>query len=162
MRFWALILGCGPAALIDNERVLTACSTICSGVTLRDRNSCFGIGCCQSPIPQCLKLYNINITRLEEEDGGCGSALMVDETSYNQARSSDLFIVKNTSFIPISLLWTLTDTDQVICCDGITPITLSFDMVNDTTLDTWKCYNTYSEGSANPYLLDGCKHESGM
>ncbi|KAJ0660299.1 putative protein kinase RLK-Pelle-WAK family [Helianthus annuus] len=153
--------GCGTAAMIDNERVLTACSTACSGVTLRDRNSCFGIGCCQTPIPQCLKSYSINITRLEEEDGGCGSAFLVDETLYDQGRSSNLFIDRNTSFIPISLLWTLTDTDQVICCDGITPITLSLDIVNGTNLDTWKCYNTYSEGTGNPYLIDGCKHESG-
>ncbi|KAL9995449.1 putative wall-associated receptor kinase [Helianthus debilis subsp. tardiflorus] len=122
--------GCGIAIMmVDDGSVVTGCSTACLNITVRDRNNCFGNGCCQTAIPHHLKSYSINITGLEEEDGGCGSAFLVDETSYDQGR----FSVRNyTSFIPISLLWILTDSFQVTCCDNETPRKRLVDMFDGT------------------------------
>ncbi|KAJ0467911.1 putative protein kinase RLK-Pelle-WAK family [Helianthus annuus] len=153
--------GCGTAALIDNGSVVTACSTACHDVTLSDGNDCFGIGCCQTAVPNSLKSYSIQVTGLEEEDGGCrGSALLVDKTSYDHGRFSNPFTFKNASFVPVSFMWTLTDSDQVTCCDNETPERIILDMFNgtSTTVDSWKCslwtWSAYTKG--NPYLIDGC------
>ncbi|KAJ0485499.1 hypothetical protein HanRHA438_Chr14g0651551 [Helianthus annuus] len=95
---------CGIAAMhMDNGSVVAACSTACQGVTVSNENNCFGIGCCQTTIAYYLQSYNINITGLEEEDGVCGSAFLVDETLYDNGRFSDSFIGRrNTSLFPIT------------------------------------------------------------
>ncbi|KAJ0840112.1 putative protein kinase RLK-Pelle-WAK family [Helianthus annuus] len=148
--------GCGTATMhMDNGSVLTACSTTCPSVTLSDRNTCFGIRCCHTSIPNSLKSFSINITGLDEEDGACGSAFLVeDKSSYEERRFSDPFIVTNSSFVPISLMWTLTASDPVTCCSNISPKRKVMDMLNGTTVDTWYCYSGSSDGSA--YLIDGC------
>ncbi|KAJ0798892.1 putative wall-associated receptor kinase, galacturonan-binding domain-containing protein [Helianthus annuus] len=61
--------------------------------------------------------------------------------------------VRDASFIPISLMWTLRDSDPVICCDGNAPKRRIVDRSNGTSMDTWLC-NRWSYGS--PYLIDGC------
>ncbi|KAF5789174.1 putative wall-associated receptor kinase [Helianthus annuus] len=152
--------GCGTAAMMDGGSVVTGCSTACPGVTFSDRNNCFGIGCCKTAIPYYVKSYSINLTGLERQgdDGGCGSAFLVDETLYNQGRFSDPYIFKNTSVIPTSLLWTLTDSNKLTCCDNRTPVRRRVDVFNDTPVDTWKCGNYYTASSEDsPYLIDGCR-----
>ncbi|KAM0056279.1 putative wall-associated receptor kinase, galacturonan-binding domain-containing protein [Helianthus debilis subsp. tardiflorus] len=100
--------GCGSARMMDHEsHVLTGCSNNCLNDTLSDRrNSCFGDSCCQNTIPHYLKAYDINITRQGGDDRGCGSAFFVDETSYVEG--------DNNSYIPTSLLWTLSDADVYV------------------------------------------------
>ncbi|KAI7751110.1 hypothetical protein M8C21_020515, partial [Ambrosia artemisiifolia] len=109
--------GCGIAVMMDNGGVVTGCSTACPSLTVSNRNNCFGIDCCQATIPHYLKSYKVNITDLEKEAGGCGYALLVDEALYDERRFSD----GNTSFIPVSLRWTLTHSDQLTCCDNAVP-----------------------------------------
>ncbi|KAJ0463697.1 putative wall-associated receptor kinase, galacturonan-binding domain-containing protein [Helianthus annuus] len=158
--------GCGVAIMtIDNGSVVTGCSTACVNVTLGDRNNCYGNGCCHTKIPHYLKSYSINITGLEEEDGGCtGSAFLVARSSsYEEGRFSDQLVFKNRSVIPISLLWTLTDSDQVTCCDNDDLNRVKVGLFSGTQLDTWKCDDYYSPfRKKNPYLLDGCKDDHGM
>ncbi|KAK1410837.1 hypothetical protein QVD17_37378 [Tagetes erecta] len=154
--------GCGTAALMDNGTLVTTCSTACVGVTLSDINNCFGIGCCETTISSYdLKSYSISLGGLNEEYGGCGSAFLADESSYEEGRFSDPFIVKNTSFIPVSLMWALTGSDDVTCY-GNTRENSGIYMFNGSILDSWICYSdSYLEG--NPYLVDGCKYiGSGM
>ncbi|KAK1410831.1 hypothetical protein QVD17_37372 [Tagetes erecta] len=148
--------GCGVAALMDNESVVTACSTTCAGVTLSNRNDCIGIGCCETTIPYSLKSYSISLTGLE--DGACGSAFLVDETSYDEGRFSDPFHIMNNSFIPISLRWTLTRSDQVACCyNDLWGRNILNTFINGTEVDSWICYQSESlEG--NVYLTNGCKY----
>ncbi|KAM0021272.1 putative wall-associated receptor kinase, galacturonan-binding domain-containing protein [Helianthus debilis subsp. tardiflorus] len=158
--------GYGVAVLkMDGGSMVTGCSTASLNVSDSDRNNCFGNGCCHTAIPHYLKSYSINITSLEEEYGGCVSAFLVDKTSYDQGRLSNSLIVRrNASFIPISLLWTLTDSDPVTCCnsDGIEGRERRerrrVDIFDGTPVDTWTC-NSFYERSLNPYLIDGCKEE---
>ncbi|KAJ0659793.1 putative wall-associated receptor kinase [Helianthus annuus] len=152
--------GCGSAAMMNNGSVVTGCSSACPNVTVSYGNNCFGIGCCQTAISHYLKSYKVNLTGLERQgkDGGCGSAFLVeDETLYEQGRFSDKFNFKKN--IPVSLLWTLKDSDLVSCCYDESPETRTVKMFNGNSLDTLKC-NYYSESSleVNPYLTDGCKH----
>ncbi|KAD7478306.1 hypothetical protein R6Q59_007754 [Mikania micrantha] len=145
--------GCGDAVMImDNGSVVTACSTACrGGVTHDDRNKCIGMGdCCETKIPYHFQSYSINLSligSLEEEDGGCGSAFLVDKTSYDQG--TWFSVSRNTSSfnIPVSFRWTL---DQVTCCDEYESGDM-LDMFNGTTIITPACYpSNHVEG--NPYL----------
>jgi len=148
--------GCGIAALMDNGSLVTTCSTACLGVTLSDRNNCFGIGCCETIVPYDLKSYSVSLTGLNEEYGGCGSAFLADESSYEEGRFSDPFIVRNTSFIPISLTWALRGSDNVTCYVNTRESNAIY-MFNGIILDTWIC-NSEPELEGNPYLDDGCKY----
>ncbi|KAJ0853090.1 putative protein kinase RLK-Pelle-WAK family [Helianthus annuus] len=148
--------GCGNAIMVmDNGSVLTGCSTTCRSDTLSNGNHCFGIGCCQTTIPDRFKSYSINLTDLEMqgENGDCGSAALVDKTSYDEGRVS----VRNSSSIPVSLVWTLTskDFDHITCCHNRTEIKRKVVHFNGTALDTWTCYQR--SVADNPYLIDGCE-----
>ncbi|KAL8193893.1 hypothetical protein R6Q57_026135 [Mikania cordata] len=147
--------GCGNAVMMGHGSLLTGCSTSCANGTDSDKNNCLGITCCQTAIPYYLKSYTMNLTLLERHggDGGCGSAFLVDKNS-----SDDPFVVRDGSFVPVSLLWTLSDLDKhkVNCCatlDG----GLVVDTNNGTTLITWKCSRDYRPFEGSPYLIDGCQ-----
>ncbi|KAK1411500.1 hypothetical protein QVD17_38049 [Tagetes erecta] len=154
--------GCGAAAMMDNGRVLAGCSTTCRSPTNSNNNNCNGIGCCQTAIPSYLKSYNINITRLEEEDGGCGFAFLVDIMSYENGGFYDpISVGNNTSFIPISLTWTLTNSDKVTCCQDNTQYGIRIgEMFNGTPVVSWICPRTLSE-DGSPYVTGGCTFNNG-
>ncbi|KAK1410834.1 hypothetical protein QVD17_37375 [Tagetes erecta] len=141
--------GCGSAVMMmDNGSVLTGCATTCRSYTLIDRNNCFGTGCCEkTELPGYLKSYNINLTSLEGGDGRCGSAFLADKSSYDQGRLS--------SVVPVSLLWTLADSDQVTCCNNLTGQIYKVEMFNGTHGDTFACPQVISS-QGSPYLIDGC------
>ncbi|KAL8246629.1 hypothetical protein R6Q59_007845 [Mikania micrantha] len=124
-----VVEGCGSAVMMDHGSVLTGCSTSCVNDPDSDKNNCLGISCCQTTIPYYLKSYTVNLTRLERQngDGGCGSAFLVDKNS-----SNDPFVVRDGSFVPVSLLWTLADSDQVMCCHYGMTKGLKVDTRNDT------------------------------
>nr|XP_043631122.1 wall-associated receptor kinase-like 2 [Erigeron canadensis] len=158
--------GCGNAVLTDHGSTeLTGCSTACldNSSTRFDRNNnCFGIDCCQTSIPpdHYLKAYNISlITDLKFKQQGrdrasCGSAFVMDTSSYfNPSRS----IAREDTFVPISLLWTLSQNDshKVTCCPFQSMDKVIVNLGNGIPLDSRKCTsNVYYEG--NPYIEDGC------
>nr|XP_043633316.1 wall-associated receptor kinase-like 22 [Erigeron canadensis] len=153
-----IVEGCGNAVISDHGGALSGCSTSClNDSTVSDKSNCLGVSCCQTTIPYYLRSYNMNLTLLDGKGGvgSCGSAFLVDKNSYDQRRFSDPFFVSVNSFIPVSLLWTLSDIDydQVSCCGF--KVRIKADMGNGTVLNTWKCsYSRPVEG--NNYLEDGC------
>ncbi|KAK1411216.1 hypothetical protein QVD17_37762 [Tagetes erecta] len=151
--------GCGNAVMMmDNGSVVTGCSTSCRNVTLSDINNCYGSGCCQTVIPSYLKSYKINITHYKDDDEGCGSAFLVNKASYEKRRLSKPFIVRNTSFIPMSFLWTLTDPNQFTCCSYEFPNRRIMNISDGTTVNTWECdYIGSASLEGSPYLKDGCR-----
>ncbi|KAD7478400.1 hypothetical protein E3N88_01536 [Mikania micrantha] len=150
-----VVEGCGNALMMDHGSVLTGCSTSCVNGTVSNENTCLGISCCQTTIPYYLKSYTMNLTRLEGHggDGGCGSAFLLDKNS-----SDDPFVVRDGSFVPVSLLWTLSDLDKhyVTCCATLNK-GLVVDTSNGTTLITWKCSRDYRPFEGSPYFTDGCQ-----
>ncbi|KAK1410819.1 hypothetical protein QVD17_37360 [Tagetes erecta] len=151
--------GCGNAVMTDHESLVTGCSNTCGNESVSDTNTCLGTNCCQTTIPHQLKSYNINVTRLDG-DGECGSAFLVDEDSYHEGR----FSVRedDTSYVPVSLLWTLTDSDseRLSCCSYLWT-RIEVDQGNGTSMESWKCiYSEYAELVGNLYLSDGCHYMS--
>ncbi|KAJ0693936.1 putative protein kinase RLK-Pelle-WAK family [Helianthus annuus] len=149
--------GCGNAVMMDQgSQVLTGCSTNCHNGSRGDRNNCFGISCCQTTIPHYLKSYNINITRQAGDDRACGSAFLMDENSYVKGTFSE----ENSSYVPISLLWTLSEDDINNVSCYYSPGTLEVDLGNRTTMKSWKCqffefFSNYNFPQGNPYVGDG-------
>lgn len=149
--------GCGNAIMMDQgNRVLTGCSTNCHNATPSNGNKCFGTGCCQTTIPHYLKSYNVNITTQAVNDKACGSAFLVDETSYVEGR----FSYDKSLYVPISLLWTLSESDIHNVSCYYSPGTLEVDIGNGTTVTSWKCqafemYSHYYMPQGNPYVADG-------
>ncbi|KAD7478341.1 hypothetical protein E3N88_01477 [Mikania micrantha] len=155
--------GCRNAVMMmDNGSVLTGCSTTCRFITLENRKKCFGTGdCCETNIPYYFKSYGIKILigGLEEKVGGCGSAFLVDETSYHQESwFSDIWNSTTSLNIPVSFRWTLTDSDTFTCCDKYPPERGRVDMLNGITLNTRECY-VPSSFVGNSFLIDGCKYK---
>nr|XP_043633313.1 wall-associated receptor kinase-like 8 [Erigeron canadensis] len=164
--------GCGNAVLMDRwSTVLTGCSTNClHDITLSDNrsNSCFGIGgCCQNTIPsRYLNSYNISlIIESDLKQGGnrgCGTAFVMEKRAYiNRSQSSISSGLEFDTFVPISLLWTLSeiDYDGVTCCrHAVFRQNLKVDLGNGTSIDSWKCGNLYDDYIGNPYFEDGCEH----
>ncbi|KAL8193863.1 hypothetical protein R6Q57_026105 [Mikania cordata] len=150
--------GCGTAAMMDNGTVITGCSTSClnndTSTDFTERNNCFGISCCQAAIPHYLKSYSMNVTGLGG-DGGCGFGFLVDEDSYVNGRFS---VAVNNAVVPVSLLWTVTSSDTLICCrSGPSIRKLEVNTGNGNSVKSRKCplYNNIYKG--NPYLYDGCE-----
>ncbi|KAK9050695.1 hypothetical protein SSX86_030336 [Deinandra increscens subsp. villosa] len=146
--------GCGNAFMTDHGSWVTGCSTTCGNQSVIEKNNCRGISCCQTTIPHHLKSYNLNVTGLGG-DGSCRSALLVDKNSYVEGRYS---VEKDNSFVPISLLWTLSDDDfePGSCCYSSCKVEV--DLGNGTSVSSWKCVNgLYTVYEGNPYLRDGCE-----
>ncbi|XP_076928783.1 wall-associated receptor kinase-like 1 [Bidens hawaiensis] len=151
-----VVEGCGTAVMMDHGSALTGCSTSCRNDTVNDKDTCLGVTCCETIIPHHLKSYSINLTGMERQggDGTCRSALLVDKNSS---------VANYTSFIPVSLLWTLSDldNDHVNCCSSYgSKERLKVDMGNGTTLDTWKC-SSYRPFVGTSYLEGGCNATEG-
>ncbi|KAI3747320.1 hypothetical protein L6452_09774 [Arctium lappa] len=149
-----VVEGCGNAVILDHGRVVTACSTICHNDSVSEiiSSSCLGINCCQATIPYNLKSYSMNLTSLERQlggDGVCGSALLVKENSHVRS------VAGNISYVPISLLWTLTERDQFNCCSSRFRVDL--DLGNGNSLASYKCRSYEGHLKGNPYIVDGCE-----
>ncbi|KVI08458.1 Wall-associated receptor kinase galacturonan-binding domain-containing protein [Cynara cardunculus var. scolymus] len=149
-----VVQGCGNAVILDEGSVVTGCSTTCRDDFVSENiSNCVGINCCQTIVPYNLKSYSLNLTSLERQVGGdavCGWAFLMDENS--QVRS----LAKNISHVPISLLWTLTDSDFYLidCCYTIDNVKV--DVGNGKSVMSFKCrsFPGYYEG--NYYIGNGC------
>ncbi|CAH1436740.1 unnamed protein product [Lactuca virosa] len=153
-----VVEGCGNAVILDHGSAVTGCSSTCGNGTVGDKDKCLGVSCCQTVIPNYLKSYSIDLTGLERQggDGACGSAFLVHKSSYDEGRFSGQSVAGDNSYVPISLLWTLSDHDSVklMCCNG-REVRVKLDLGNGTSVESWKCRITLPlEG--NPYLNDGC------
>ncbi|KAI3794639.1 hypothetical protein L1987_37272 [Smallanthus sonchifolius] len=96
----------------------------------------------------------MNLTGLERVggDGACESALLVDKDSY---------LGENNSYVPISLLWTISESDykNISCC--VHSFRVEVDLGNNgTSVDSLKCiYDEFEKFEGNPYLKDGCQYK---
>ncbi|KAK1410818.1 hypothetical protein QVD17_37358 [Tagetes erecta] len=136
---------CGNAVMMDHGRSLTGCSTTCGNDSVSDMNNCVGISCCETTLPYDLKSYNMNVSR---GDRACRSAFLVDK------RTS----LVDSDYVPVSLLWTLSDSDQekITCCLSFGRSTVN--LVNGTSFYSWFCpYSDHWNLKGNPYLEDGCE-----
>lgn len=149
--------GCGNAVILEQENLLTGCSTICQNQSvINERNNCYGINCCQTTIPYYLETFSVNSSGLQSSNGsGCGSAFLVDERLYSAGRFSGQSVVVDNSFVPISLRWRLTEQD-IINGNNCSYTGEQLNLGNGTSVDSYRCScSPVQEGS--PYLSDGCQ-----
>ncbi|CAI9271226.1 unnamed protein product [Lactuca saligna] len=105
--------GCGiNADVMVKKTIVASCSTICRNDTVRDRNNCFGIGCCQATFDSTnrnIKTFRLNVTGLEGPAGDeiCRSAFLMDSSYFKAGFPID----KNNTYVPITLSWN-TDTQD--------------------------------------------------
>ncbi|KAK9050458.1 hypothetical protein SSX86_030573 [Deinandra increscens subsp. villosa] len=155
--------GCGSALItMDHGSLFTGCSTTCrndSSTAADDKHNCLGNTCCETTVPHYLKSYSTNITgfkRLGGERANCRSALFVDEISYIEGRFS--IGEDNSSYVPISLLWTLPINYYSECCSFSDNSLLKVDLGNGTSWYSGQCSSyRYMELEGNLYLRDGCR-----
>ncbi|CAH1436754.1 unnamed protein product [Lactuca virosa] len=149
-----VVEGCGDAAILDDQNHFTGCSTTCLNESISEENNYSGISC-QTTIPHYLQSYTVDLSRLQRLDGGghCGSAFLVDEIYDDQVYED--YRVKNNSFIPISLMWTLKHNEIPNCWEGKVR-RLTLDLGNGSYVSSKKCYcGVGREG--NPYLHNQCQ-----
>ncbi|KAK3437886.1 hypothetical protein EUGRSUZ_C02485 [Eucalyptus grandis] len=83
------VLGCNTYAVTSdpNGTFGTGCLSYCSQpIDFANETNCSGLGCCQTSIPKGLKMLDININLLDEEDKeACGLAFVVDDRSFNMS-----------------------------------------------------------------------------
>ncbi|KVH09203.1 Wall-associated receptor kinase galacturonan-binding domain-containing protein [Cynara cardunculus var. scolymus] len=154
-----VVEGCANAFISDDKgSVVAGCSNSCRNDTVSEGNNCYGIKCCTATLPHHLKSYSMNLTGLGGE-GACGSAFLVDENSYVEGSFLGQSIASDNCSVPLSLLWMLTDSDdlhQSSCCDpGGDRISSPVDLGNGTSVDSRICYK-YRNYEGNPYLPFGC------
>ncbi|XP_023737173.1 wall-associated receptor kinase-like 8 [Lactuca sativa] len=107
-----VVEGCGSAAIMYNGSVVSGCSTTCGNDIVIEKNNCFGIGCCQTMIPDYLQSFTYDVTGLKRQTGNksCGSAFMVDMKSFLEGRMSQ-------QFVPVTLGWWLDPGLLIAACD---------------------------------------------
>ncbi|CAI9271818.1 unnamed protein product [Lactuca saligna] len=149
-----IVEGCGHAAILDDQNHFTGCSTTCLNESISEKKNYSGISC-QTTIPHYLQSYTVDLSRLQRLDGGghCGSAFLVDET-YADYWYED-YGVKNKSFIPISLMWTLKNDEIPNCWEGNFRRP-SLDLGNGSNVYYMKCYCGFGR-EGNPYLYNQCQ-----
>ncbi|MFS7990198.1 hypothetical protein Hanom_Chr11g01055921 [Helianthus anomalus] len=64
--------------------------------------------------------------------------------------------LRKASSIPISLLWTQADSDNVTCCVDPTPRRNKVGLFNGTLMDASTCFVSPGWSVGSPYLIDGC------
>ncbi|KAD7478344.1 hypothetical protein E3N88_01480 [Mikania micrantha] len=159
--------GCGYAAVMNDGRVITGCSTTCTNDTASVISDyCFGIGCCQVTIPYNLKSYSLDLIGLKRlgEDGSCGSAYLGDRrwlpglVMLDNTPSDPKMKTTNTSFFPITFMWFLTNDDflEIPNCWEDETIKSSLHLGNGSIIDQRKC--SCGKGRVgNPYSHYQCE-----
>nr|KAJ0220956.1 hypothetical protein LSAT_V11C200072530 [Lactuca sativa] len=152
-----VVEGCGNAVILDQGTAVTGCSTTCRNESVGVKDRCLGITCCQTRLPYYLESYCMDLTGLERQGGdeACGSAYLVDKKSYDEGRFSSKSVAGDNTYIPISLLWTLSEREfsRIKCCSM--GFNLKADTGNGGSIKSWKCvFPMGNKGS--PYLVDGC------
>ncbi|KAI3740247.1 hypothetical protein L2E82_30672 [Cichorium intybus] len=153
-----VVKGCGHGAIMkENGTIVTGCSTTCGKDTVSDTNNCFGVGCCQTTIPHDLESFTFNLTGLEMQDGDgtCGSAYLVDitfvERQYVQRLLGNV-INEEQGFVPISLSWNEKfDVNSTTCNETCGEVSIPYPFGIERNCSTSDWFNVVCNSSI-PYL----------
>lgn len=148
--------GCGNSLLTQNSTVLAGCTAICSRNISTGLPGCYGIDCCETPVPFDLTSYSANFTNSGIQSGAsndltrCNSAFLVDQR-WVPKQSTSLFL----QYAPVIWIWTVNAQDfppAPICHTSGAAV----DLADGTSVANFRCdCPTGTEG--NPYIADGCQ-----
>ncbi|XP_068319469.1 wall-associated receptor kinase 2-like [Pyrus communis] len=158
-----IAVGCDTYAIFEgvrgSEKYVTGCMTFCESLG-SIRESCSGIGCCQTSIPSGLQVRTVMMSSyfnhtLIWDFNPCSYSFIVEEGQFTFSNRS-FQELENTSRLPMVLNWAIGDEEcdaaqkkEDYACKGnstcVSPVNLSGYFC--------RCLPGY-EG--NPYLPEGC------
>ncbi|XP_040996204.1 wall-associated receptor kinase 2-like [Juglans microcarpa x Juglans regia] len=126
-------------------------------------NSCSGIGCCQTHIPDGIKDFNVRARSPENhskvsEFNPCSFAFVVEEKAY-KFFTLDLQNMQDKRAFPLVLDWAVgkqTCEDAKKNTAGYACKATNSNCVNSKNSPGYLC-NCFSSYQGNPYLFDGCQ-----
>ncbi|KAG6675851.1 hypothetical protein I3842_15G125600 [Carya illinoinensis] len=140
-------VGCDTLALIasSDKNYTTGCVAICDSIDSMVNNSCSGIGCCQTPIPDGIRDFTVSVTSLDKHSNvgkfnPCGFAFV---NKYN---------------FPLVLDWAIGDQtceNAKMNATGYACKADNSECYNSTNGLGYRC-NCSSGYHGNPYLSHGC------
>ncbi|KAK9924180.1 hypothetical protein M0R45_032563 [Rubus argutus] len=157
-------MSCGGIALMTSngyngsKTTLGGCLSICdsSNDIMAKNNSCGGINCCQTTIPEYLDSFNASFGAVVDADTEmeCKSAFLVDQDWFTSSSTNISTINDRDEFVPVVLGWYVgNSTYSNIDIYGPTNWT---DSHNSTIRGAYGLL--CSDGfHGNPYLIDGCQ-----
>ncbi|XP_040997097.1 putative wall-associated receptor kinase-like 16 isoform X2 [Juglans microcarpa x Juglans regia] len=161
-------IGCDTQGLISstsssNKNYATGCVLVCDSIDDMVNNSCSGIGCCQTPIPDGIKDFNVRARSPENhskvsEFNPCSFAFVVEEKAYKFS-TLDLQNMQDKRAFPLVLDWAVgkqTCKDAKKNTAGYACKATNSNCFNSKNGPGYLC-NCFSGYQGNPYLFDGCQ-----
>ncbi|KAM5578245.1 wall-associated receptor kinase-like 8 [Rosa sericea] len=154
-------MSCGGIALMTelyngSKTTLGGCLSICDyySNSILQNNSCGGINCCQTTLPQYLDNFNASFGEVinARSDTECKYGFLVDQSWFN---GTNISTIGDMDFVPVVLEWTLSEYYSNIDIYGTNNWT---DNNNSTYSSEDGSQRFCSKGyQGNPYLLHGCQ-----
>ncbi|KAI5331648.1 hypothetical protein L3X38_021774 [Prunus dulcis] len=168
-----MAIGCDTYALykgyrVDEERFITGCMSLCSSLGSAEKDSCSGIGCCQTSIPSGLKNQTLRLSSYYNHTfitgfNPCSYAFVVQEGQFNFSKETSFEQLKSNKMLPMILNWEIENES----CSAAQK-RVDYPCHNKTTKCVDRFINMTSASSGyfcrclpgyqgNPYLPDGCQ-----
>ncbi|XP_021802309.1 wall-associated receptor kinase 2-like, partial [Prunus avium] len=165
-------VGCDTYALFkgygaDEERFFTGCMSLCDSLDSAEKDSCSGIGCCQTSIPSGLKNQTLELSSYYNHtfikgSNPCGYAFVVQEGQFNFSPETSFQQLKSNNMLPMILNWEIGNEscraaqksvdypchNKTKCVDRNT---------NKTSASSGYFCQCLPGYQGNPYLPDGCQ-----
>ena len=159
------VVGCDTYAFIEGSGVknyTTGCTAFCDRIESVVNNSCSGLGCCQSSIPEGIWDFDINVNSYKNHSAvrsfnPCGFAFLVEAEAYSFS-SIDLQQLESTESVPLVIDWAVGNET---CEDAQKNMTSYACKAEDSycynsTNGPGYCCNCSDGFQGNPYLPHGC------
>ncbi|KAF5469142.1 hypothetical protein F2P56_013237 [Juglans regia] len=160
-------IGCDTLALIgssaSDKNYTTGCVSLCDSIDGMVNDSCSGVGCCQTPIPDGIKDFKVSLTSLYKHSkvrkfNPCGFAFVVEKKEYNFS-TLDLQNMQDKDVFPLVLDWAVgskTCEDAKKNTTGYACKAANSECYNSKNGPGYLC-NCFSGYQGNPYLFNGCQ-----